>query len=261
MSDSTQHLNGGDLTAGAELASESLHVDVPLSVTRAGYDPHREASRYAIRAELIANRYHYEKLIGRRKKDGAKKLKKLRPEHRQYVSCYVQGMSGVEIAEHFNVAAITVYRVLGDPLARGMIEEFDSNFKDEFRRMFPLVADVIRTGLNSGSAKVQMSAVDRFVKVSRMIDGKEKGDEGGARQQAIITARTRFVKLVKNAMGEEITTAVEIVEETTPVGTFSTQEPVSPNPRPFDTLASPDSSTFDQASLTGDRSSIEVSNA
>ncbi len=99
----------------------NLDISLPLSATRAGYDPEREASKYAMNAELIKSKYNYEKIMGKRKDNGALKLKELKPEHKQYVSCFINGMKGVEIAEQFNVAAITVYRVLNDPLAQTML--------------------------------------------------------------------------------------------------------------------------------------------
>ena len=174
----------------------TLDITVPLSSTRAGYDPERQAARYAMNSDLIKNRYHYEKIIGKRKGDGALKLKELKPEHKQYVSCYLNGMKGVEIAEHFNVAAITVYRVLADPLAAKILGEFDTAFKNEFRALFPLVAEAIREGLESGGITTRLKAVDRWTKVSKFIDGDVEEGEG-LRTEAIFAARLKFVDTIK----------------------------------------------------------------
>ena len=156
-------------------------------------------------------------MIAKRKINGALKLKELNPEHKQYVSCFIHGMNGVEIAAQFNVAAITVYRVLADPLAASLIGEFDENFKNEFRAMFPLVADAIRTGLESGGVETKLKAADRWLKVCRFIDGgeEEKGQE--EKTASIIAARLRFTDLIDTAVkaAESIKVVeIELVEVT-----------------------------------------------
>ena len=178
-----------------------LNIKVPLSSIVAGYDPEAAADKYAAEAELIKDKYHYEKLMGKRRLDGALKLKELKPEHKQYVACYLNGMKGVEIAVHFNVAAITVYRVLADPLATSLIGEFDESFKNEFRAMFPLVADAVRTGLESGGITDRLKATDRWLKVCRFLDGgeEEKGQE--EKTATVHAARLKFIDLVETARG------------------------------------------------------------
>ena len=191
-----------------------LNITLPLSSTRAGYDPEREKARYEMNSELIQGRYHYEKVIGKRKSNGALKLRELKPEHKQYVAAFVNGMKGVEIAEYFNVAAITVYRVLADPLARSLIGEFDESFRDEFRAIFPLVANAVRDGLESGSIATRLKAVDRWTKVSRFIDG-DTGEGESPKTDVIFAARLKFVDMVKkasegaNLVEAEIITVVE----------------------------------------------------
>lgn len=193
-----------------------LNIKVPLSSIVGNYDPEVAAAKYAADAALIEDKYHYEKLMGKRRSDGALNLKKLKPEHKQYISRYLHGMKGVEIAAHFNVAAITVYRVLADPLAASLIGEFDESFKNEFRAMFPLVADAVRTGLSTGSTTDKLKATDRWLKVCRFLDGGE--EEGGQEEKTatVIAARMRFVDLVKTATKNMKMVEVEVVEVTTP---------------------------------------------
>lgn len=188
----------------------SLDIQLPLSSTRASYDPERAKARYQMNSELIADHYEYQKFIGERREDGALKLKELKPEHKQYVSCYINGMKGVEIAEHFNVAAITVYRVLADPLALEMIGEFDENFKAEFRAMFPLVADAVREGLESDAVTTRLKSVDRWTKVCRFLDG---GNEDGSerKSEVVSAARIKIVKMIEAAVKEP--TVIEIEAE------------------------------------------------
>ncbi len=176
----------------------------PLSIERAGYDPESAASKYAANKELIADKYHYEKFMGKRSDDGRLKLNDLKPEHKQYVACHINGMKGVEIAEQFNVSAITVYRVLADPLAASLIGEFDESFKKDFKALFPLVAAAVRTGLESGGVKTRLQAVDRWTKVCRFLDGDdvEKGQE--EKTASVVAARLRFVDLIKQAGGKNL---------------------------------------------------------
>ena len=176
-----------------------LNIQIPLSSTRANYDPSREASRYQINKQLIKHKYGYEKIIGKRKTDGALKLKELKPEHKQWVSAFINGMKGVEIAEQYDVAAITVYRVLADPLAKKLLGEFDEAFKNEFRSMFPLVANAIRDGLEAAGLDTRLKAVDRWTKVSGFIDGKDiEGDES-SKTAVVAATRLRMVTMLKSA--------------------------------------------------------------
>ena len=176
-----------------------LNISVPLSVSRADYDQEEAKSRYQVNKALIQDRYHYEKFMGKRQENGAKKLNELSPEHKQWIACYINGMKGVEIAEQYNVAAITVYRVLADPLAKGLIDQFDDGFKDEFRAMFPLVSLAVREGLESGTASTRLKSVDRWAKICRLLDGKD--EEGGETKKSdtVFAARMRFVELIKDA--------------------------------------------------------------
>ncbi len=176
----------------------------PLSVARAGYDPDAAAAKYALNKELIADRYHYQKFMGKRRDDGALKLDSLKPEHKQYIACHINGMKGVEIAEQFNVSAITVYRVLADPLATSLIGEFDESFKKDFKALFPLVAAAVRTGLESGGTRERLQAVDRWTKVCRFLDGDdvERGQE--EKTASVVAARLRFVDLIKQAGGKNL---------------------------------------------------------
>ena len=197
---------------------------MPLSVSRAHYDPEREASRYQINKHLIKNKYHYHKIMGKRKDDGALKLKELKPEHKQWVSAFINGMKGVEIAEQYDVAAITVYRVLADPLAKKLLGEFDEAFKSEFRSMFPLVANAIRDGLEAAGLDTRLKAVDRWTKVSGFIDGNSDEKDETTKTAVVAATRLRMVTMLKAAAealppNESAIIEVEaVVVESTEVG-------------------------------------------
>ena len=192
----------------------TLDVDIPLSTkTGTGYDREVARAAYLANKEIIAQKYKYEKFIGTRRLDGALKLKELQPEHKQFVTAFLKGIKGVEIADHFGVAAITVYRVLADPLISSLIDEFDEGFKSEFRRLFPLVSDAIRDGLNNSDIELRLKAADRYVKVSRLIEGTGEGDSDN-RVKAVFAARTKFVQMIKDVAGVrlvETETEVEVM--------------------------------------------------
>ena len=177
----------------------NLNINIPLSSTHAGYDPEREAARYQVNKELIATKYHYEKIVGKRRSDGALKLKELKPEHKQWVSCFIQGMKGVDIAKQYDVATITVYRVLSDPLAKSLLGEFDEALKSEFLAMFPLVSDAIRDGLESAGIATRLKAVDRWTKVSSFIDGRGEEDSETKKPDVVAAMRLRMVTLLQAA--------------------------------------------------------------
>lgn len=229
---------------------------VPLSSTRAGYEPEHGKVRYRMNSTLIADKYRYEKFMGKRKANGALKLNSLRPEHKQYITAYIQGKKGVEIAEDFNVAAITVYRVLADPLARSMISEFDLAFQDEFKRMFPLVADAVRKGLDSGSETTRLKAVDRWAKIVRQIDGEPEDDEK-KKVEKIQATRMRFIGLVK-----DLIPSVIIESEDTPLAGVATEgrEKMAPIPalEPPAAFAVPVGETEAQADLFVDDESDSI---
>ncbi len=195
-----------------------LNIKVPLSSLVAGYDPDEAAAKYAQNKELIADKYAYQKFMGDRQEDGSLKLKELKPEHKQYITCYLKGMKGVEIANQFNVAAITVYRVLADPLASEAINEFDEAFKAEFKALFPLVSDAVRRGLESGNESVRLKAVDRWTKVSRFLGGDDEEKDQGEKTATVVAARLRFIDLIERAtsnMENPKLIEAEVVEVTT----------------------------------------------
>lgn len=191
----------------------NVKVPLPLSSTIPGgnYSPTTARARYLANVELVAENYKYEKFIGKRQHSGNRNVTKLTPEHKRYITAFLNGMKIVEIADYFTVSALTVQRILSDPLARELINEFDDGFKEEFRRLFPLVTDSIRDGLLDDNLGIRLKAVDRFSKMSRLVDGEAEGDSDD-KIKAVFAARTKFVQLIQSASGE-----TQIVETETEV--------------------------------------------
>ena len=187
---------------------------LPLSSIVNGYDPVRAAAEYQINRLRLRDQYHYEKIIGLRRSNGHRNLKKLRPVHERIIALAVSGMSGVEIAAQFKCSAVTVYRILADPLASSLTKEIGEHYREEFKRLFPLVYDAVKDGLNSGSSKVRLAAVDRFARITRLIEGD--GDEGAVESHVkrVIDARITIVHLIKDAAPREV--LGEVIENEEP---------------------------------------------
>ncbi len=137
-----------------------------LSTTRAGYDPDVQREIYLAEREERRETYHYEKVIGRRLSNGTLKLKRLKPLHSTIVSEFLQGRSGVEIAEMLDISAITVYKTLKDPLVQHLVGDFLEGVDKELAALSPLAVDAIRAGLTDEKVSTRLSAVDRFGKLS-----------------------------------------------------------------------------------------------
>ncbi len=177
---------------------------LPLSSIVAGYDPAKAAAEYQINRLKLRDQYHYEKIIGLRRSNGARNLQKLRPVHERIIAAFVSGMSGVEIAAQFRCSALTVYRILGDPLASSLTKEMGEHYREEFKQLFPLVYAAVKDGLSSGSAKIRLASVDRFARINRMIDGDSDEDAVESHVKRVIDARITIVHLIKDAKPREV---------------------------------------------------------
>ena len=137
-----------------------------LSTTRANYNPDLQRGLYLADKEERRRTYHYEKVIGTRQSNGTKNLKKLKPMHATIVSEFLQGRSGVEIAEMLDINALTVYKTLKDPLVQHLVGDFLEGVDKELAALSPLALDAIRDGLTADKISTRLSAVDRFGKLS-----------------------------------------------------------------------------------------------
>jgi len=203
-----------------DIAFEDLDIDLPdpsksnggvsLSELVAGYDPLYAAAVYQVNRLKLKDQYHYEKVIGLRRSNGMRNLQKLRPVHERIIAAFVSGMSGVVIAAQFKCSALTVYRVLADPLASSLTSEIGEHYREEFKQLFPLVYAAVKDGLQSGSAKTRLAAVDRFARINRMIEGDSDEDGVESHVKRVIDARITIVHLIKDATPRE--TLGEVIE-------------------------------------------------
>ena len=118
-------------------------------------------------------RYEAEKRQGLRKKNGARKLKKLTNRHLRIISMHLEGKSGEEISTVMGCTFITVSRVLNDPLATDLLSTIYRDRQGEIDALAGRAIDAVRQGLISGDTKTRLTAVDKFAKLKDTI-GKEE---------------------------------------------------------------------------------------
>lgn len=118
-------------------------------------------------------RYEAEKRQGLRRKNGARKLKKLSNRHLKILRMHLEGKSGEEIAANMNVTFITVSRVLNDPLAKELIATVYKDRQGEIDALAGKAIDAVRQGLDSNNTREKLTAVGSFTKLKDVI-GKEE---------------------------------------------------------------------------------------
>ncbi len=170
--------------------------DFVTSELATGYDPAAAAAKYASRDEASrVVEYERDKLIGKRLPSGALRLKKLSARHMTMIALHLTGkFKAGHIAEHIGCRAITVYRVLNDPLAQKVINDFHSGVMLDLKALAPLAVEAVRDGLTDEDPDVKLRAVDRFDKLTKT-DIEEK---------AGISVNVNFVNNVRDRFFEEI---------------------------------------------------------
>lgn len=161
------------------------------------YDAESRAMENAAKREELKARYNYEKLIGLRRPNGVRNLKKLSRRHKEIIAQFLSGMSIIDIAFFHDISYQLVWQVLEDPLAQEYIDAVAASRKAEFNSMLALVNDTIRDGLESPGITNRLKAVDRWAKVHRVINGTNEGESGKSKTQEIMAARFRFIEQVK----------------------------------------------------------------
>jgi len=122
-------------------------------------------------------RYEDEKKTGIRRQNGAKKLKKLSGRHLAIVSMHLEGKRGEEIAKEMGVRVITVSRVLNDPMVKQLTSRIFSDRQMELDALAGKAIDVVRNGMEDGTTREKLAAVDRFTKLKDTIGAEESSAE------------------------------------------------------------------------------------
>lgn len=167
------------------------------------YDSDARKAERAAKREMLKTQYNYEKLIGTRRKDGIRKLKKLTFKHREMIAQFLSGMSIMDVAYMHDISYHMVWYTLSDPLAQEYIDEHAASQKAEFNAMLGQVNMTIRDGLESGGITNRLKAVDRWAKIHRVVNGDGEGESGKSKTQEIMAARFRFIEQVKKVAQEQ----------------------------------------------------------
>jgi len=197
---------------------EDIKLPAELTKSDGYYNPEVSAARYQANREKIKNKYHIEKVLGKRRKNGMVNLKKLKPKHLKMIACYVSGMSINDIAEQFDVSQVCVQQTITDPLAAQYIDDFSERHKNEFNSMFPLVNNTIRGALESDLLTNQLKGVDRWGRLHKIVNGNDSGESAATKTQEIHAARFRFIDKVREIAEKNGCLEAEVVVvETTEV--------------------------------------------
>ena len=98
-------------------------------------------------------------------------MKRLLPRHLHIISLHLQGLKGTEIVRLLEsagvyISAITVYRVLCDPLSQKVMENFYAGADREMKALELMAVDSLRSAMRSGSHRDAISAADKVFKAN-----------------------------------------------------------------------------------------------
>lgn len=122
--------------------------------------------------------YEYEKIIGRRRENGATKLKRLTGRHRSIIGLHLRCLSNADISLITGYSEAWISTLLSDPLSQVYIQEHIAGADKELEALAPLAVDAVRQGLQSASEGMRLKAADRFFRATgRFNDDPNKGKE------------------------------------------------------------------------------------
>lgn len=138
-----------------------------------------------------------DQMMGRIGHSGHNRLKKLTNRHLKILTLHLSGdFSNVGVARELGCSVTTVQRVLGDPLAQTLINDFQAGHLQELEALLPKAITAVRKGLSSGDVKTSLLAVDRFLKMTGQDADQHQGPNISI---TVINARSRFVDTLKEA--------------------------------------------------------------
>lgn len=121
--------------------------------------------------------YENEKRTGIRRSNGARKLKKLTTRHLSIIAMHLDGDSGEDIAKRMNVRVVTVSRILNDPMVKQLTGRIFSDRQLELDALAGKAIDVVRSGLEEGTMREKLAAVDKYAKLKDTIGAEESSAE------------------------------------------------------------------------------------
>ena len=89
-------------------------------------------------------------------------IRKITLKHRRMVALHIQGKTNAEIARILGCAPGTVSVVLSNPTIRDVMRRIGDVYDDYIADLKPLVYEVLRETLTSGTRSEKMKAIDRW---------------------------------------------------------------------------------------------------
>lgn len=133
--------------------------------------------------QVLVESPNIQKYIGTSNETNQKPLKKLRPKHLRVIALHMQGMTGPQIVDYLaqadvSIALMTVYKVLNDPLSKGLMNEFYTGAEDELKALDGMAVDVLRRAMRDGSHRDAISAADKVFKINKRYGESGSGSDG-----------------------------------------------------------------------------------
>jgi len=143
--------------------------------------------------------YLEEKKNGARLPNGAKLLKRLTAQHKQMILSHLSGVSNNDIAELYKRTAVSVSRILNDPLALAEISNLLEDVEKEFQALYPKSVERLREAMDAETlAKTpahttRLKAIDIYYRAN----GKYRDADSGAESAEDVIARILANPLVQ----------------------------------------------------------------
>ena len=123
--------------------------------------------------EYNSTQYESEKRTGVRRANGARKLKKLSNKHLAIIAQHLDGKSGEDIATAMGIRVVTVSRILNDPMVKQLTGRIFTDRQMELDALAGKAIGVVRQGLDEGTMREKLAAVDKYAKLKDTIGAEE----------------------------------------------------------------------------------------
>lgn len=140
-------------------------------------------------------RYAIEKAIGKRRENGASKLKRLTNRHYNILALHLAGKSLEDICSLLRVSYTTVSRVVNDPMAQSVLKRVYNHREEEIHALAGKAIAVTRAAMNDDAMGTRLKGVDRFLKIRETMLGKDDGRESA---EDVVTRILENAKIMGN---------------------------------------------------------------
>ncbi len=118
---------------------------------------------------VLLPRYFREKAAGIRKEDGARKLRKLNHKHHAMIQLRLAGNSNETISMIMGCTAVTVSRIMNDPLTQTLMSDVYADRIQEIDNLTGKAIEGVRVALHSPNTDVKLRAVNSFLNMKKVL--------------------------------------------------------------------------------------------